>query len=97
MKKKYMTDEEVDKKLIQLDTMEKQFEFYINETSKVDIEVEGIDDNTDGEEIEALNKRVEELFIRYQRDVKIYQELIKEIELHFKNKYGLELDLQKYK
>jgi hypothetical protein len=97
MKKKYMTDEEVDKKLIQLDTIEKQFEFYINETSKVDIEVEGIDDNTDGEEIEALNKRVEELFIRYQRDVKIYQELIKEIELHFKNKYGLELDLQKYK
>jgi hypothetical protein len=97
VKDKYMSDEEVDKKLMQLDIMEKQFDFYIKETSKVDIDVEGIDDDTGGEEIETLNRRVEELFVRYQKDVKAYQELIKEIELHFKNKYGLDLDLQKYK
>jgi len=92
-----MTDAEVDKKLVQLDVMEKQFEFYVNETIKVDVEVEGIDDDTDDGTVEMLGKRVEELFIRYQRDVKMYRELIKEIEVHFKSKYGLDLDLQKYK
>lgn len=92
-----MTDAEVDKKLVQLDVMEKQFEFYVNETIKVDVEVEGVDDDTDDGTVEMLGKRVEELFIRYQRDVKMYRELIKEIEEHFKSKYGLDLDLQKYK
>ena len=92
-----MTDAEVDKKLVQLDVMEKQFEFYVNETAKVDIEVEGIDDDTNNMEVEMLSRRVEELLIRYQKDVKIYLELIKEIEVHFKSKYGLDLNLQKYK
>ena len=92
-----MTDAEVDKKLVQLDVMEKQFEFYVNETAKVDIEVEGIDDDTNNMEVEMLGRRVEELLIRYQKDVKIYLELIKEIEVHFKSKYGLDLNLQKYK
>ena len=92
-----MTDAEVDKKLVQLDVMEKQFEFYVNETAKVDIEVEGIDDDTNNMEVEMLGRRVEELLIRYQKDVKMYLELIKEIEVHFKSKYGLDLNLQKYK
>ena len=92
-----MTDAEVDKKLVQLDVMEKQFAFYVNETAKVDIEVEGIDDDTNNMEVEMLGRRVEELLIRYQKDVKIYLELIKEIEVHFKSKYGLDLNLQKYK
>ena len=92
-----MTDAEVDKKLVQLDVMEKQFEFYVNETAKVDIEVEGIDDDTNNMEVEMLGRRVEELLIRYQKEVKMYLELIKEIEVHFKSKYGLDLNLQKYK
>lgn len=93
-------DKELEYLYGQVECMNKQFVFYIDETSRLEKEAERI--HGDGENItpnglvklDDIEKRIEELFKRYSSDRKFYFDLIEKINKYFKAKYNLDLNLQ---
>jgi len=87
-----------------LDTLEmlsKSFDFYEMESRKLDKEAAGLEFQADGEDfaakLEKVDKKMEELYVRYTKDRKIYLDTIQQVKNYFFNKYGVVLDLDEYK
>jgi len=101
LKKKYnkVTDNNVDELLAHLEQMEVQFAFYVTETENLDKEALAIQES--GEDVtpagtkrlQELYDKVEELFVRYQKDVKIHTVLQERVVKYFKDKYNIDLGL----
>ena len=94
-----ITDSHVDELLAQLEQMEIQFAFYVTETENLDkealaIQSSGEDVTPEGSKrLDELFNKVEELFIRYQRDVKMHNDIQKRVGKYFKDKYNIDLGL----
>lgn len=97
-----VTPEELDKNvndmLHQLELMNTQFEFYVSETEKLDKQALIISEHEDITSSDAITldkilNQIEELFVRYQKDAKIYDALLVRIGKHFKDKYNIDLGL----
>jgi len=91
-------DKNIDDMLHQLETLNTQFEFYVSETEKLDkqaLKISEHDDVTssDAIKLEKIINTIEELFVRYQKDAKIYDALLVRIGKHFKDKYNIDLGL----
>jgi hypothetical protein len=88
---------ETEQYLDTLDMLSKQFDFYELESRKLDKEAAGleikIDEDVFNSKLEEINKKMEELYVRYQKDRKIFIETIKKVKNYFFNKYGVVLDL----
>lgn len=97
--KKKINDNNVDDQLKRLDVMEAQFDFYVDETVKIDKEVDAIDKDKDmsyearEEKMQRIFNKTEELYVRYKKDLIEYDKLVNEIDLYFKNKYHIDLKL----
>jgi len=91
---------EADKYLDQLDILSKSFDFYEFECRNLDKEAAllnaSIDDDSFTEKIEAINNKMNELYLRYTKDRKIYLDTINEVKNYFFNKYGVVLNLDEY-
>lgn len=94
-----LTDKDVDDMLLKLEQMEKQFAFYVEETDNIDKEAFAIQQSGEdvtpagSKRLEELYSKVEELFVRYQKDLKVHDELQQRVNKHFKNKYNIDLGL----
>jgi len=97
--KKKVNDDNVDDQLKRLDIMEAQFDFYVDETLKIDKEVDIIDKDKDisyearEEKMQKIFNKTEELYVRYKKDLIEYEKLIEEIDAYFKKKYHIDLKL----
>jgi hypothetical protein len=92
------SDKDVDGMLHQLELLNTQFEFYFSETGKLDqqaLKISQHEDITssDAIKLDKLIDKIEELFVRYQKDVKIYNALLARIGKHFTGKYNIDLGL----
>lgn len=91
---------ETEQYIDQLELLTKQFKFYEDECAKLDSEAVILQqdsynlDNTT--KIDKLMHRMEELYVRYSKDRKIYLETINKVKSYFLNKYGVVIDLEKY-
>ena len=94
-----LSDKNVDDILLKLEQMEKQFAFYVEETDNIDREAFAIQQSGEdvtpagSQRLEQLYSKVEELFVRYQKDLKVHDELQQRVNKHFKDKYDIDLDL----
>ena len=85
--------------LDQLDIMDKQFMFYAKECDKLEKEHKHLEENerysSDIEEkMSAIAYRFLELEARYERDKKVYNEILKKVSTYFADKYGLTIDFK---
>lgn len=92
------SDKNIDDMLHQLELMNTQFEFYVSETEKLDKQALVISKHdditaTDAIKLDKILSKIEELFVRYQKDAKIYNDLLQRINNHFKDKYNIDLGL----
>jgi uncharacterized protein (DUF342 family) len=91
---------EAEQYIDQLELLTKQFNFYENECAKLDSEAIALQQNTEDTEnsfkIDKLSNKMEELYVRYNKDRKIYLEIITKVKSYFFNKYGVVIDLEKY-
>jgi hypothetical protein len=92
---------EAEKYLEQLELLSKSFDFYEMESRKLDKEAAGLEfqseDDAFASKLDAINKRMDELYVRYHKDRKIYLDTIQQVRNYFFNKYGVVLDLDEYK
>jgi len=92
------SDKNVDDMLHQLDLINIQFEFYVSETEKLDKQAVKISEHedvtpSDAIKLDKILNQIEELYVRYQKDAKIYDALLARIGKHFKDKYNIDLGL----
>jgi len=84
-----------------LEILSKSFDFYELESRKLDKEAAAleakVDDESFAHEIDKINRKMDELFVRYQKDRQIYLDTIAQVKNYFFNKYGVVLDLEEYK
>ena len=92
-------DKNVDDMLNQLELLDTQFKFYVTETEKLDKQAlaiaESQEDITPEEckKLDVIMNKIEELFVRYQKDAKIYENILARVNKHFKDKYNIDLGL----
>jgi hypothetical protein len=91
---------EAEQLIDQLEQLTEQFKFYETECARLDSEAivlqQDIDTADNGDKIDKLMYRMEELYVRYNKDRKIYLETITKVKSYFFNKYGVIVDLEKY-
>jgi DNA gyrase/topoisomerase IV subunit A len=83
----------------QLGIISSQFEFYEKECCKLDVqaqEIQALDEDItsrDTDKLDAIIKKLDELYARYQRDRETYAKLITQTNNYFKTKYGVNFNL----
>lgn len=89
-------DKDIENMLHQIQLINTQFEFYVNETDNLDRQAVQIQDSGEDitpagcKQIDELYNKVEELHVRYQKDVKIYNELMVRVTKYFKDRYDID-------
>lgn len=92
-------DKNVDDMLNQLELLDKQFRFYVAETEKLDQEALALAESQEDvtpqgcKKLDTIMNKIEELFVRYQKDAKIYDATLQRVNKHFKDKYNIDLNL----
>ena len=92
-------DNNVDDMLNQLELLDTQFKFYVSETEKLDKQALALaesqqDITPEGcRKLDDIMNKIEELFVRYQKDAKIYEIMLARVNKHFKVKYNIDLGL----
>jgi len=81
----------------QLDMMDKQFQFYGSECDRLDKDYQDAEENYKyasdiDERLDTIARKFMELQARYERDKKVYDDLISKISKYFADKYGLTID-----
>jgi hypothetical protein len=91
---------EAEQYIDQLELLTKQFNFYETECAKLDSEAVVLQQHTEDTDInpklDKLVCKMEELYMRYNKDRKVYLDLITKVKSYFFNKYGVVIDLEKY-
>lgn len=83
----------------QLGLISSQFEFYEKECCKLDKEAQATQEQgeditaEDTDKLDAIIKKLDELYTRYQRDRETYSKLITQTNNYFKTKYGMDFKL----
>lgn len=92
-------DKNVDDMLNQLELLDTQFKFYVSETEKLDKQALAIAESQEDvtpescKKLDVIMNKIEELFVRYQKDAKIYEAILIRVNKHFKDKYNIDLGL----
>lgn len=91
---------EADKYLETLEILSKSFDFYELESRKLDKEAAALEVKLGEQdfaiELDRINKKMDELYVRYQKDRQIYLDTISQVKNYFFNKYGVVLNLDEY-
>lgn len=91
---------EAEQYIDQLELLTKQFKFYEDECAKLDSEAAVLQQETQDADhnpkLDQLINKMEELYVRYNRDRKVYVETLTKIKSYFFNKYGVVIDFEKY-
>jgi archaellum component FlaC len=92
-------DKNVDDMLNQLELLDTQFKFYVTETEKLDKQALALAESQEDitpegcKKLDNIMNKIEELFVRYQKDAKIYETILARVNKHFKDKYNIDLGL----
>jgi hypothetical protein len=92
-------DKNVDDMLNQLELLDTQFKFYVAETEKLDKQALALAESQEDitpegcKKLDIIMNKIEELFVRYQKDAKIYDATLQRVNKHFKDKYNIDLGL----
>lgn len=84
----------------QLGIISSQFKFYEKECSKLDEEaqeIQNLDEDItteDTDKLDVIIKKLDELYVRYQRDRETYGKLITQTNNYFKTRYGVNFNLE---
>jgi len=97
--KEETSDKNVDDMLNQLELLDTQFKYYVTETEKLDKQALALAESQEDitpegcKKLDNIMNKIEELFVRYQKDAKIYETILARVNKHFKDKYNIDLGL----